>query len=201
VASFYGIAGINEKRTLKIRNIIILVLIFAVLGGVYYGVSRPKPVTPPTPKEYVWLIEQDEINHVTISLPRENPVSSQSFVRITQGDTFPWYFDDANHSPVDTSRWGGGIPLLLSGPGADRVISENTSPEKLTEYGLTNPKMTIKLDLTDNVTMQILVGDRTPDGSNYYVKDPDSNAVATVDYTWYDVLEKIVKEPPYAKTK
>jgi hypothetical protein len=46
--------------------------------------------------------------------------------------------------------------------------------------------------------MNILVGDVTPNAANYYVKAPGLNAVATVDFTWYDVLSKIVKEPPYA---
>jgi hypothetical protein len=184
---------------LKTRNIIILVIVLAVLGGVYYAVSRPKPATPVTPREYVWDIDQDGISRITISLPREN--LSQSFIRITNGDKFPWFFDDAAHSPVDSDRWGGGIPLLLSGPGADRVINRDASPQKLEEYGITNPKMLITLELNDNTVMKIAVGDATPDGSNYYVKAPDFNGVATVDASWYQVLEKIVKDPPYAKVQ
>ena len=184
---------------MKTRNIIILVVVLALLGGVYYAVSRPKPVTQTPPREYVWDIDQEDISRITISLPREN--LSQSFIRISKGDKFPWFFDDATHSPVDQNRWGGGIPLLLSGPGADRVINRDATPEKLAEYGITNPKMLITLELADNTIMKISVGDQTPDGNNYYVKAPDFNAVATVDYTWYDVLEKIVKEPPYAKVQ
>ena len=71
--------------------------------------------------------------------------------------------------------------MLLSGPGADRVINNDTTPEKLTEYGITNPKMLITLELADGKIMKISVGDQTPDGNNYYVKAPDFNAVATVD--------------------
>jgi len=41
------------------------------------------------------------------------------------------------------------------------------------------------------------VGDRTPDGHAYYVQAPGSNDVALVDFTWYEVLERLVKEPPY----
>ncbi len=167
-----------------------------MLGGVYYAVSRPGPPAPKIPKEYVWLIEQEDIDRITISLPRES--LSCSFIRIKMEDKFPWFFDDENKSPVDVKRWGGGIPLLLSGPGADRVISQSTTEEKLAEYGLTQPKMLIQLILTDGETMQISVGDVTPNGGNYYVQAPGSTAVATVDYTWYDVLAKIVKEPPYA---
>lgn len=183
---------------MKARNIVILLLIFAVLGGTYYVVSRPKPGPPPEPKMYVWDIQQEDIERITITLPREPGAPSQSWIDIPQEDKFPWYFDDANRSAVDTKRWGGGIPLLLSGPGADRVIAENATQEKLEEYGLLNPSMVIKLEMFNGQTMNITVGDRTPNGNNYYVRAPSTNAVATVDYTWYDVLSKLVTDPPYA---
>ena len=185
---------------MKTRNIVILLIILALLGGIYYVFNRPEPASPEQPKEYVWMIEQDDIVHITITLTRENPQLSQSFIKISQEDKFPWYFDDAQHSPVDSQRWGGGIPLLLSGPGADRAITYTATPEKLAEYGLTNPKMRIELLLADDTTMVIYVGDATPDGANYYVRAPNSDAVATVDYTWYDIMARLVTEPPYATT-
>ena len=89
------------------------------------------------------------------------------------------------------------IPLLLSGPGVDRVIARQATEEKLTEFGLTQPQMEITLTLEDGNIMNIKVGDRTPDGNNFYVQAPDSNDVATVDITWYNVMERLVKEPPY----
>ena len=179
------------------KNITILVVVLAVLAGTFYIVSRPRPGAPQEPKEYVWLIEQEEIDRVTMSLPRENPPLSQSFVRIKQDDKFPWFFDDAKRTPVDAQRWGGGIPLLLSGPGADRVIADNASAEQMTIFGFDQPLMVIDLELTDQRRMRIDVGDSTPDGSNYYVKAPGLRAVATVDRTWYEVLSKLIVEPPY----
>jgi hypothetical protein len=184
---------------LKLKNIFILLAILAVLGGVFYVVARPKPPPPVKPQEYVWLIDQEDINHVIMSLPRENPPLSQSFIMIKQGDKFPWFFDDPQRSPVDSQRWGGGIPLLLSGPGADRVITDNATPDRLTAFGLDNPSMEIVLEVANRPTMYIEVGDATPDGQRHYVKAPGTNAVATVDYTWFTVLEKLIRDPPYAK--
>jgi hypothetical protein len=185
---------------LRTKNIVILLVVFAMLGGLAYGAyawARPEP-KPIDPKEYVWLIEQEDISRVTMTLPREEPPLSHSFVQIRQEDKFPWFFDDAEHSPVDAQRWGGGIGLLLSGPGADRVINREATAEQLTLYGFDSPIMEITLEFTNRSPMIIRVGDRTPNAANYYVKAPGANAVATVDYTWYDVLSKIVKEPPYA---
>lgn len=185
---------------MKTKNIVILLIVLAVLGGVFYAVARPRPGPAAQAKDYVWLIEQEDIDRVTMTLPRDAPPLSQSFVRISQGDKFPWFFDDPQHSPVDAARWGGGIPLLLSGPGADRVIDQNATPERLTVFGFDKPSMDILLELSNGNKMRIEVGDRTPDGNNFYVKAPSTNAVATVDYTWYTVLEKIIRNPPYATT-
>jgi hypothetical protein len=180
----------------SVRNILILLAVLVVLGVVYIAVSRPEPEEPPQPKVYVWDIHYDDIVHIEISLPRQN--LSQAFIKIPQGDQFPWFFDDAQRSPVDQTRWGGGIPLLLSGPGASRVITENATAEQLTEYGLAKPSMRITLTLADGTIVETDIGDKTPNGQNCYVRVPNSNAVATVDYTWYDVLAALVTDPPYA---
>jgi hypothetical protein len=183
---------------LRLRNILALLAILLVLGVVYLVVGRPSTGPTTQPKVYVWSVSDNDITHITISLPREG--QSQAFIKIPEGDKFPWYFDDPQRSPVDTARWGGGIPLILSGPSADRIIAEYATAEQLAEYGLTQPSMEITLALTNDNTMKIDVGDSTPNGNNYYVKAPDSTGVATVDSTWYDVLEKLVTNPPYAAT-
>jgi hypothetical protein len=180
----------------SLRNILILLAVVVVLGGVYYAVGRPKPEEPAQARVYIWNVDMDEIEHVVISLPRQN--LSQAFIKIPQGDQFPWFFDDEQRSPVDQRRWGGGITLLLSGPGADRVITNFATDEQLAEYGLAQPSMDIALTLSDGRTVRIDVGDSTPNGNNYYVRAPETNAVATVDHTWYEVLANLVLDPPHA---
>jgi hypothetical protein len=46
-------------------------------------------------------------------------------------------------------------------------------------------------------TLTINLGDSAPDGMSYYIKIAELNDIYTVDYTWYDVLEQLVLEPPY----
>ena len=180
---------------MRLRNILILLVILLALGGYFYFTNRPEPPPPPETRLFVWLLEMEDITHIEIELPREG--RSQAFIKIKEGDKFPWYFDNPQRSAVDAQRWGGGIPLLLSGPGANRVIAENTTEEKLAEFGLTQPQMKITLTLENGESLNITVGNRTPDGLNFYVQAPDSNDVALVDFTWYGVLERLVKEPPY----
>ncbi len=162
---------------------------------IFFNKTEPPPEKE-EPRVFLWNIEMGEIQHIEIRLPREN--MSESFIKISHGNEFPWYFDDPQRSDVDINRWGGGIPLLLSGPGAERVIAKNATEEQLAEFGLTQPQMEITLTLEDGDILNITIGDRTPDWNTFYVQVPNSNDVALVDYTWYEVLERLVKEPPYA---
>lgn len=182
---------------MRLRNILILLVILLALAGYFYFSNGSQPPPQSEPQVFVWLIEMDEIQHIEIRLPRES--KSEAFVKIREeDDKFPWYFDDPQRSEVDMARWGGGIPLLLSGPGAERIIARNATEEKLAEFGLTQPQMEIILTLEDGDILNITVGDRTPDGNAFYIQAPNSNDVGLVDYTWYEVLERLVKEPPYA---
>ncbi len=185
---------------MRLRNILILLAILLALGGYFYFSKVPQPAAKAEAKLYAWSIDMDEIQHIEIRLPREN--QSQAFIKIREegSDIFPWYFDDPQRSEVDAERWGGGIPLLLSGPGVNRVIARNATQEKLAEFGLTQPQMEITVTLEDGDTLDIALGDRTPDGYAFYIQVLGSNDVALVDYTWYEVLEGLVKEPPYASS-
>ena len=180
---------------MRIRNILILFAILLALGGYFYFSKTPELPPKVEPRVFLWNIEMGEMQHIKIRLPRED--KSVAFVKISQESKFPWYFDDPQRSEVDVARWGGGIELLLTGPGAERVIARNATEEKLAEFGLTQPQMEITLTLEDGDILNIIIGDRTPDGINYYVQAPGTNDVALVDYTWYEVLERQVKEPPY----
>jgi hypothetical protein len=180
---------------LKKGSILALFVILAALA-LYFFVLKPPPASDDEeeidPMIFVWSVDMDELQHITISLPRED--MSESFVK--HEDKY-WYFDDTPGPQVDTDRWGGGIPLLLSGPGANRRITEDATEEQLAVYGFTQPSMEIVLTLKNANILEIKVGDSAPDGTYYYVKTAYSNDVYTVDYTWYDVLERLVLEPPY----
>jgi len=179
---------------LRLRSILILLIILLALGGYFYFSNDSEPPPQAEPRVFLWNIEMGEIQHIEIRLPRED--KSVAFVKISQGSEFPWYFDDSQRSEVDMARWG--IEFILTGPGAERVIAKNATEEKLTEFGLTQPQMEITLTLEDEDILNIAVGDRTPDGNTFYVQVLGSNDVSLVDYTWYEVLERLVKEPPYA---
>ena len=182
---------------MKLKAILILAAILAVAGSVYYFASRPKPPAEPPAKYFVWDFTMDQLQNVTISLPKSN--LSESFVK--HPDDREFYFDVPNGPMVDNQRWGGGIPLLLSGPGAMRLIIQNATSAQLQEYGFNTPTMTLTLTLTDGTVYNVLVGDSNPNAAASYVKLTDNNDVYTVDISWYNVLSNIVTNPPYVPAK
>ncbi len=180
----------------KLRTVLILVAALIALGVVFYFSSRPGPVVQAEPQYFVWDVEMDELQTMEISLPRRG--MGEAWVK--HEDQY-WYFDEPAGPKVDMQRWGGGIPLLLSGPGANRRISEEATDEQIESYGFAEPSMLIDLTLENGDVINIEVGDSTPDFQNYYIRLVDSRNVYMVDYTWNDVLTRLVTEPPYPKAE
>jgi hypothetical protein len=178
----------------RIRTIIILAVVLVVLGAVFYLTSRPSPQPVAEPRPYVWRVEMEDLATMAISLPHDG--KHKAWV---QHEDKYWYFDEPDGPRVDMNRWGGGIPLILSGPAANRRIAEKADDDTLRLYGLADPRMRIRLGLKDETGLSIDVGDQTPDGLAFYVMLTDVRDVYTVDATWYGVLERLVLEPPYPR--
>ncbi len=178
---------------MRLRSIFILVGVLAAAAAVYLVTRPPEAIViPPDPPEYVWLFDMEDLQHILIELP--NLEMSESFLK---HEDRMWYFDDPPGPRADSELWGGGIPLLLSGPAAERPIARDATEEQLASFGFTQPLMILTLTTMDAETWTIEVGDSVPDGHAYYVRLADSDDVYTVDGTWYEVLERIVTEPPY----
>jgi hypothetical protein len=175
------------------RAALVLLAVVVVLGAVLYVTTRPRAVPASVPtRPYVWLVDMLELAKMTISLPPQG--KSESWIK--HPDQY-WYFDVPQGPKVNMKRWGGGIPLIMSGPASNRRIVVDATDDQLSLYGLVNPLMRITLTLKAGQTVNIIVGDGTPDQQAHYIKLADSREVFTVDATWYDVLEKLVLDPPY----
>jgi hypothetical protein len=178
----------------KLRTVLIMVVALIALAVAFYFSSRPKPVVQEEPQYFVWDVEMDELQTMQISLIP----TAQSETWVKHEDRY-WYFDVPDGPKVDMQRWGGGVPLLLSGPGANRRLTEEVTDEQLKIYGLEDPRMLIHLTLENGNTIDIELGDGTPDRQAYYIRLAGSQNIYTVDYTWHDVLARLVTEPPYPK--
>lgn len=169
-----------------------MAVVLVALGIYVYLSSRPEPALPVAPPPYIWSIEIEDLVRLAITLP-----SVGKSLAWVQREDRNWYFDTPDGPQVNTKRWGGGVPLLLRRPGADRRIADHATDEQLSVYGLNDPDMTIGLTLKNGHTLTIEVGDRTPDSQAYYLRLADAQDIYTIHYTWRDVFERLVLEPPY----
>ena len=177
---------------MRSRALLVMLAVVVALGAVFYFTSRPKPAAPVQQRPYVWLVDMLELAKMSISLPPQG--KSEAWVK--HQDQY-WYFDSPQGPKVNMKRWGGGIPLILSGPASNRRIVASATDQQLSLYGLVNPRMRITLALKTGQAINIIVGDATPDQQAHYIKLADSREVFTVDSTWYDVLERLLLDPPY----
>jgi hypothetical protein len=175
------------------RHIIIMAGVLAASALAFHLVRKPSASEPSEEsRHFVWSVDMWALKAISVHLPQQD--KSETWVK--HADQF-WYFDAPNGSPVDLKRWGGGIPFILSSPKSDRFVAHNSTPHQLEIYGLSQPSMRIDLLLENKNVIKAEVGDLTPDGEAYYIRLADSMDVSTIDHTWYEVIARLVLDPPY----
>ena len=173
----------NLKTTFVLTVILILLIAYFFFSRME---SPPERVEAPPD---AWSVEEKFIERIEIRLPHQG--KKISFLRTQQGN---WHFDNQEKLPVDAKRWGG-VVLLVSGPRSKRRIPSKV--EDQTQYGLTDPRMVIIVDVRDSGRrLEVLVGDHTPDEEHDYVKLKGHEAIYLVDRSWGAVLERLVTDPP-----
>ncbi len=188
-----GVGGKGSGGELvRHHPILLMLVILGALGISVYLSSRPKLAPPTPPRPYIWSIEIEDLVRLAIALP-----SLGKQLAWVQGEDRNWYFDTPDGPQVNMKRWGGGVPLLLKRPVAERHIADQATDERLAVYGLTAPNMTIGLTLKNGNTLTIAVGDRTPDRQAYYLRLAGAPDIYTIHYTWHSVFERLVLDPPY----
>ena len=174
------------------RSTAILFLIALALAAVFLARTRPQREPGAAGSPEVWSLDPAALVGVTIELPRLD--RRESWVRGADGR---WAFERAGRPAVDGRRWSG-VPTLLSGPSAERLIAADTPSGRSAAFGLTRPAMRIELRVDGGEALRIEVGDVTPDGADVYVRGLGSTSVYTVARSWHTVLERLVTDPPYA---
>ncbi|MSQ27191.1 MAG: DUF4340 domain-containing protein [Dehalococcoidia bacterium] len=175
----------------KTTGLLVTVLVVLAVFGCNTVFNKPPPAAPTRPFVYTFAME----NIVDIDVRRPNAA-----LRVVWDEANSvWNFADAALGEVDGGRMNG-IRLLLSGPGANRVLFRSAPSEaQLADYGFNRPIADIRIKLKDGSSHRVLLGDQTPDGRNYYTKSDDSATIYLVDFTWGNEIVRFVTEPPVKK--
>lgn len=178
---------------MKLRLILGLAVVLVALTAVFL-VTRPEEPEPEPVPPKLWSFQFVELERVTIELPRRDLQETWFKAEDKQ-----WYFAEPDGAPVSHQRWGGGIPVILSGPRTSRAIALDATEEQLESFGLVDPAMRIEMTVEAGDTLFVDVGDASPTGLAYYFRVAGTTDVYTIDYLWYETLERLVTDPPYVE--
>jgi hypothetical protein len=164
-----------------------LVAMFAILaaGVTYFDMTGPVPSGTPT---------------VAPSVVVDVPVSMVTYVEVSEAgktaavarkDETNWEIVSPTTEPADTRRVEDAVGRVAK-LNATRKIEE---PGDLGAYGLAQAPIRIELRLSGS-TRELLVGNKTPDNSAYYVKTPDVGTVYVVSSFAITEMTRWFADPP-----
>ena len=147
-----------------VRNIIILVLVIALLGGGMYFISQYEPkqeetVLPELPETVtMFKTEKSNITAVTVTLPEETYT-----VSLENG---AWLVNNDPDILISQSR----VETLLyecANIVAKELLEENA--QNLVQYGLDNPNRTVQITLADGSKTTVLLGHNSIENTLTYL--------------------------------
>ncbi len=156
------------------RNAIILVVVLALLLGVY-GVVRyvttKNEEGSSTRKLADKLIDLASQDIVELTIQNEN----EKLVFEKKDDK--WYAVEPQNLKIDSSKVNS-VAINFASVLINQVVEEEATD--LSVYGLDKPTV-ITAKLKDGTVATAEVGDQTPTGSGYYAKEPGKNKVYIID--------------------
>ena len=179
---------------MKPRNTLILVAVFAVLFGYVWFVEAPKTPaqlgTPTPPQPVVFNLKAQDVKSIEVrdlQAPRQVTVT-----RAGNG----WQVEQPVAKGADAPVVDDRVSKLVNLQ-ATRVLTDTTL---FSQYFIT-PTIEARLVMSDTTSYAITVGNKTPDGSDYYVSyTGDKSKVFIVSTIDLDTLKGWLDAPPYEPT-
>ena len=152
-----------------LRSTIALILVLAGLGAYIYFVTWKQPPESVSKLEKVFAgLEADKVQELKVA-------SDKGDVTTIKKENGAWQLVSPIMAKADEGEVSG-INSALSQVEVSRVIDEN--PTDLKEYGLVSPRIEIDFKATgDKDYKRLLVGDKSPTGSDLFAKRNDEKKV------------------------
>lgn len=176
------------------RTTAILLAILVVIGiAVYWQDLRPEAKKEGPKETQIFSFETKDVNRIEVTyqgkttelrkLRRENDTKWR-LTKPEEAEADYWYME--------------GLASRLGKMNANRALTDTGS--NLSEFGLDRPDAMVVIDLATEGGKQqsLLIGDKSPDGSAYYVKRSDSDTVYLVNSSLVGDIIKVTTDPPKA---
>ena len=175
---------------MNLRLSILLVAILVLFGGTFLVVrfTGPEEKTPDEP--WLFHLEDDSITNI-VATHQDQTVKYEK-----KPGSLKWFILEDPELPVNFEKWAG-IPLLLSGPRVNRVLSDTIDDP--VSYGLDPPETSVKVTERSGQVFEFHMGFSTPDEFNTYARLVGFPQLFTVPTVWAQVISRLAAEPPYPR--
>jgi len=175
---------------MKLRGTLILVAILALLGAyVYFFELRKPPAEKPSSTVIVLNIPAEDVTGIEVKSE-----DGESVIAREPGGE--WRVLKPEEKEADQTRVNQVLKRL--GPlKATRVLTDSVD---LAAFGLSEPRARITLKLRDGSERRLLVGEKNPAGTAYYVQVEGQKEVYLAYVSPINELKRLVTEPPYKPT-
>ncbi|MBI4788504.1 MAG: DUF4340 domain-containing protein [Chloroflexi bacterium] len=181
---------------MKPRNTLIVVALFALLLGYVYFVEldkTPEQLGTPAPTAQPAVLSLDPSNVNTIEI---RDLRAAREIQITRNER-NWQVVKPESKQADNNQVDS-VLLQLTTLQASRVLTNVTD---LAPFGFVTATLEARLVMSDTTPYALTVGNKTPDGSSYYVVyTGDRSKVYIVTSSWVETLIGWLNTPPYQPT-
>ena len=150
----------EETSMRRARGLIILCLLMGIVAVIYFNLGREPKVNEDTTvqvkKQLITLNKQD-IKEISI-------IKNKSILRLNKVDNL-WVVEGKDYSIEQAIA--DSIAYYVSALYPDKKIE---GAAELDQYGLAHPQSVVKVVTSDNAVKEILVGDKSPVNTGYYLK-------------------------------
>lgn len=182
----------GEGVIMKLRGTLILLALLALLGGYVYFFEVKKPATP----------EKKATTTVTVlDLPYSDVVgvevrSEDGEAKLARQPEAGWKVMKPKEKEADQDR----VERVIKGLSPLRATRALTEAMDLKAFGLSEPKTSITVTLRDGSEEVLLIGDKNPAGTAYYVQRKGDEAIYLVYTSVIDGFKRMVTNPPFKPT-
>lgn len=169
-------------------TLILLAILVAIGGAVYWEDLRPGARKEEPKATQILSIEAKDITGLDVTYDGKSLAlrrEGESRWRLTRPEEA-----EADYSGVET------VVARLGSLNANRALTGTV--EAPSAYGLDRPVAEAKIRTAQGKTEVIMVGDKSPDETAYYVKRGDSNSIYLVSTMMISDVVNLVTNPPRA---
>lgn len=161
-----------------------------ILAGVVYYVSQQ-----PAPQDAANKAKTPQILSFNTSDATKLVITGQDKTTEIDRSGTSWQLVKPIQTPADATRVEGWLDQL-GNLNADQVVQ---GAADLSQYGLTQPKLDVEVSLAAGKSAKLVLGDKTPDGNDYYAQVPNDKQVYLVSSPLGDDLNSALANPPKAQ--